>query len=83
MHTFLNLLRGLSYFLKLGKCKFEQTKVEFLGWLVMLEGVTVDPSKAVGLANWPRQLQNIKELRRTLGILGYQHLFIKGYAQIV
>ena len=49
----------------------------------MLEGVTVDPSKAVGLANWPRQLQNIKELRRTLGILGYQHLFIKGYAQIV
>jgi hypothetical protein len=42
----------------------------------------VDPSKAAGLSQWPRTLKNIKELRHTLGILGYQRPFIRGYAQI-
>jgi len=71
MHDFLDLMEKLSYFLKLGKCEFEKSSVEFLGWLVTKEGVTVDPSKAVGLAEWPCKLHNLKELRRTLGILGY------------
>jgi hypothetical protein len=69
--------------LKLGKCEFEQTSIEFLGWLITQEGVTVDPSKAAGLANWTRRLRNVKELRHTLGILGYQRLFIRGYTQFV
>ena len=30
MHTFLNLLQKLSYFLKLGKCKFKKDNIEFL-----------------------------------------------------
>jgi hypothetical protein len=71
MHAFLDHLQKLLYFLKLGKCKFEKTSVEFLGWLVTLEGVTIDLSKAAGLANWPQKLQNMKEVRQTLGILGY------------
>lgn len=49
-HEFLDLLQKLSYCLKLSKCKFEQPTVKFLGWLVMSEGITVDPSKAEGLA---------------------------------
>jgi hypothetical protein len=72
MHEFLDLMESLSYFLKIGKCEFEQPKVEFLGWLVTKEGITVDPVKASGLAKWPYQLQNVKEVRQTLGILGYQ-----------
>ena len=47
------------------------------------EGVSVDPSKVAGLAKWPWQLQNVKEVQCTLGILGYQHPFVKGYAQLV
>jgi len=82
MHDFLDLMEKLSYFLKLGKCEFEKSSVEFLGWLVTKEGVTVDPSKAVGLAEWPRKLHNLKELRQTLGILGYQRPFIRGYASM-
>jgi len=82
MHNFLDLMEKLSYFLKLGKCEFEKSSVEFLGWLVTKEGVTVDPSKAVGLVEWPRKLRNLKELRQTLGILGYQRPFIRGYASM-
>ena len=42
----------------------------------------MDPSKAAGLSLWLWTLKNIKELRRTLGVLGYQRPFIRGYAQI-
>jgi len=48
----------------------------------MPDGITVDLSKAAGIANWPRHLRNVKEVRRMLGILGYQRSFIKGYAQL-
>jgi hypothetical protein len=82
MHAFLDHLHGLSYFLKLGKCEFEKSSVEFLGWLVTSEGITVDLSKAEGLAVWPQRLRNVKEVRRTLGILGYQCPFIQGYAKL-
>jgi hypothetical protein len=79
MHQFLNLLQKLSYFLKLGKCEFECDHVEFLGWLITPDGIMVDSSKATGLGDWPRRLRNVKEVRRMLGILGYQRPFIKGY----
>jgi hypothetical protein len=82
MHTFLDLLQKLLYFLKLSKCEFEKNSIKFLGWLITPNGITVDPAKVAGLAEWPRQLQNVKELRCTLGILGYQHPFIRGYAQL-
>lgn len=81
-HEFLDLLQELSYLLKLGKCEFEKSSIEFLGWLVTKNGITVDPSKATGLANWPRELRNVKEVHQMLGILGYQCPFIKGYTQI-
>jgi hypothetical protein len=81
-HDFLDLLEHQSYFLKLGKCEFEKSHIEFLGWLITPEGVMVDPSKAAGLLQWPWTLKNIKELHHTLGILGYQRPFIREYAQI-
>jgi len=81
-HQFLDLLEKLSYFLKLGKCEFKRTSVEFLGWLITPEGITIDPSKAAGLAKWPRQLRNVREVRCTLRILGYQRPFIWGYAHL-
>ena len=53
MHKFLDLMEKLLYFLKLGKCKFKQLAIEFLGWLITCDRITVDPSKAAGLVEWP------------------------------
>ncbi len=38
--------------------------------------------KVEGLVNWPRELQTIKQVRSTLGVLGYQRPFIPGFAHI-
>jgi reverse transcriptase-like protein len=78
----LDALKKHSFFLKPEKCEFEQTKVEYLG--VFLEGNTVfpDPSKVMGLQEWPTELKNISQVRSTLGVLRYQCTFTKDFAKI-
>ena len=43
---------------------------------------TVDPSKLEGITKWPQVLKNVKEVRSTLGVLGFQRPFISGFADI-
>ena len=61
-HEFLDQMEELSYFLKASKAKFEQPKMEILGWQVNKEGVRIDPSKIAGITRWPRQLKNVREV---------------------
>jgi RNase H-like domain found in reverse transcriptase len=44
--------------------------------------IHIDPTKRNGLKDWPRQLSTVKQVRSTLGVLGYQRPFIKGFAHI-
>ena len=49
----LTCLRDNDLFLKPTKCKFNQTKVEYLG-LVIEEGrISMDPGKLKGIRDWP------------------------------
>ena len=70
------------YFLRPSKCKFEQTCITYLGLVVNGETLQINPKKADGLHNWPRELKTIKEIRSVLGVLGYQHPFIPHYADL-
>ena len=42
--------------------------------------ITINPAKVKGLAEWLRELKNIKEIHKVLGVLGYQHPFIPNFA---
>jgi hypothetical protein len=44
--------------------------------------IKIDPAKVTGIAEWPRELKNVKEVRSTLGVLGHQRPFIQGFAHI-
>src|SRR5260370_7013153 len=55
--------------------------MEFLGFQVGNKQVRVDPSKISRIKDWPLELKNVKQVRQILGVLGYQHAFISGYAQ--
>jgi hypothetical protein len=52
-----------------------------LGWLVTGKGLCIDPAKVTGISKWPTTLKNIKEVRKTMGVLGYQRPFIPGFAK--
>jgi Reverse transcriptase (RNA-dependent DNA polymerase) len=68
----LEIFKKESLFLKLSKCEFEQEKAEYLGILVEKGTIHIDPTKRNGLKDWPRQLSMVKQVRSTLGVLGYQ-----------
>jgi Reverse transcriptase (RNA-dependent DNA polymerase) len=72
IHEFLDLMEEKSYFLKPKKCQFEKDSMEILGWLVGGGKIQVNPAKVKGISEWPRELKSKEEVRRTLGVLGYQ-----------
>jgi hypothetical protein len=69
-------------FLKPAKCKFEQESINYLGIVVTKGTVRIDLTKQNGLAAWPRRLTSVKQVCSTLGVLGYQRPFIRGFTQL-
>jgi Reverse transcriptase (RNA-dependent DNA polymerase)/RNase H-like domain found in reverse transcriptase len=82
VHEVLETLERESFFLKPAKCKFEQESIDYLGIVVTKGTIRIDPTKQNGLAAWPRRLTSVKQVRSTLGVLGYQRPFIRGFAQL-
>ncbi|XP_071909780.1 uncharacterized mitochondrial protein AtMg00860-like [Coffea arabica] len=66
---------------KKNKCSFAADKIEYLGHVISVEGVSADPQKLVSIQQWPTPV-TIKELRGFLGLTGYYRRFIKGYGII-
>jgi RNase H-like domain found in reverse transcriptase/Integrase zinc binding domain len=81
-HRLLDIFEDHSYFLKPSKCEFERTEIDFLGVHLGHGQITIDPSKIAGIKDWPRTLKSVKEVRSTLGVLGFQRPFIPGFADL-
>src|SRR6266850_1154472 len=81
-HKILHVMKERSYFLKLSKCQFERPKMDILGWPVEDENIKIDPTKATGIDEWPKELKNDKEVQSTLGVSGHRRPSIRGFAHI-
>jgi hypothetical protein len=83
INVVLDMLATEDFFLKLRKCLFHQQTVDYLG--IRIEGgiICIDPTKRNGLATWKEVLDDVHDVRSTLGLFGYNRPFIKGYAHIV
>jgi hypothetical protein len=83
VHAVLDMLEGEDFYLKLSKCLFHQTGINYLG--IRIEGgrIKIDPTKINGLADWREELKNVHEVWSTLGAFGYNRPFVPGYAAIV
>ena len=74
-------LREKKLYAKLSKCDFWLKKVSFLGHIVSVEGIRVNPIKIKAVVNWKLPL-NVIEVRTFLGLAGYYRRFLKGYSVI-
>ena len=66
----LQILREKILFAKLSKCDFSLKEVSFLGHIVFVEGIRVDPTKTEAIVNW-KPPRNVTEVRSFLGLAGY------------
>lgn len=77
----LEKLRQHKLYMKLSKCTFAQTQVEYLGHVISAAGIATDPEKTRAMSTRPVPTSVI-ELRAFLGLTGYYRKFVKGYGCI-
>ena len=68
-------------YLKPRKCKFAQTKVEWLGMIVEENRISMDTGKLKGIRDWPTPTM-VKEVRGFLGFGNFYRWFIRHYSNI-
>ena len=71
-------LREKKVYAKLSKCDFWLKEVSFLGYIVLTEGIRVDPIKIEAIVNW-KPPRNVTEVRSFLCLAGYYRRFVKGF----
>ena len=77
----LAVLREHKFLVKMSKCSFCSTSVEYLGHIVTDGLLKADPSKIAAMTAWPVP-KSVKQLRGFLGLTGYYRRFIANYGLI-
>ena len=78
----LQLLKEQQLYAKPYICFFEVKEVEYLGHIVSLEGVKVDPNKIKAMMDWMIP-KNLRTLSGFLGLTRSYHNFLQNYGRIV
>ena len=78
----LTILRRHKLYLKLEKCEFEKSTVQFLGFIVSTSGVAMDPQKVQAIQDWPAP-KDKKGVQRFIGFANFYRRFIVGFSSIV
>ena len=66
----LERFRDLNLSLKLSKCEFDKTEIEFLGMIVGRGCIHMDPAKLSAIATWP-PLKSVKAVHALLGFCNF------------
>jgi hypothetical protein len=77
----LEKLRTTGLYAKLEKCVFHQPQVEFLGYIISREGLSMDPQKIRTFIEW-KKLATIRDVQCFLGFANFYRIFIRNYSKI-
>jgi len=82
LRTILSILREKKLYVKLSKCEFWMKEVQFLGHVISMLCIAVNPSKVEVILQW-ECLKSVMEIRSFVGLAGYYRRFIEGFSKIV
>ena len=77
----LHQLQLHKLFAKLEKCEFHSDSVEYLGYCLSPEGLTMSPDKIITIADWPEPCK-VKDIQSFLGFTNFYRQFIFNYSDI-
>lgn len=77
----LDVLRKENLYVKLSKCEFGKTYLNYLGHILGGGELKTDPSKVKVLVNWPKP-KSATEVRNFLGAAQYWRMFIANFSLI-
>jgi len=78
----LRRLRLHGLFAKPEKCEFHSDSVEYLGYHLSPDGLTMSPDKIQTISDWPEP-QKVKDIQSFLGFANFYRRFIFNYSDIV
>jgi hypothetical protein len=81
LRVILQRLRDHQLYAKFNKCAFWLKEVPFLGHIISIEGITVDPSKVQEVLDW-KSPKSIMQIYNFLGLAGYYRRFIPNISKI-
>ena len=77
----LERLRIHKLYAKRSKCEFLRDSVDFLGFVIGREGVSVEPDRIRSIQEWPLPA-SVRDIRVFIGFANYYRRFIKGFSRV-
>jgi hypothetical protein len=77
----LERLRTHKLYANLKKCQFDIEQVEFLGYIINSQGISMDPVRVEAVASWPIP-KSIRDIQVFLGFANFYRRFIERYSDV-
>ena len=77
----LDILRKNDLFANLKKCWFYKDEVQFLGYLVLTQGIQIDDERIKAVRNWPEP-KSVRDIQVFIGFANFYWRFIRGFSRI-
>ncbi|RXW15696.1 hypothetical protein EST38_g10158 [Candolleomyces aberdarensis] len=77
----LDCLKDVHLFANPKKCKFDKSKVEYLGYLIGTDGIKMNPKKLATISKWPVPCSS-HDVQVFLGFCNFYQRFVDHYADI-
>lgn len=76
------ILKEANLTINLKKCKFFQTALTYLGFVIDRHGIRTDPEKVSAMINYPRP-KNSTEVKRFVGLCSWYRRFIQNFSDLM
>jgi hypothetical protein len=82
VRSVLQRLKDADLQVKLEKCQFHVQTVEFLGYVISPEGISMDPAKIEAILSWPVPT-SVRDIQVFLGFANFYRRFIRNFSRVV